>query len=43
MDTQKNCELLFEYMKGILYDSKTDSLDVNELSEPFRDLGQGLQ
>lgn len=43
MDTQKNCELLFEYMKGILYDSTTDHFDVDELSEPYRDLGRGLQ
>lgn len=43
MDTQRNCELLFEYMKGILYDSKTDHFDVNELDEPYRDLGRGLE
>jgi diguanylate cyclase (GGDEF)-like protein len=43
VDTKQNCELLFEYMRGILYDSWIEHFDVGELSEPYRDLGRGLQ
>ena len=43
MDTKQNCERLFEYMRGILYDSWIEHFDVGELSEPYRDLGRGLQ
>lgn len=39
----KNCQLLFEYLRSILYDSKAKPLDINELDEPFRKLGMGLQ
>lgn len=39
----KNCELLFEYLKNILYDTQSASLDINGLAEPYRDLGRGLQ
>ncbi|MCI8885956.1 MAG: diguanylate cyclase [Dorea sp.] len=42
-DANKNCELLFEYLRGILYDSWIEQLEVGELSEPYRDLGKGLQ
>lgn len=42
-DANKNCELLFEYLRGILYDSWIEQLEVGELSEPYRDLGRGLQ
>ena len=42
-DTNKDCELLFEYMRGILYDSWIENIEVNALSEPFKDLGRGLQ
>lgn len=40
---ERNCELLFEYLRSILYDSKVQPLDINELDEPFRKLGMGLQ
>ena len=43
MDTNKNCEMLFEYLRGILYDSWMEQFDVGELSEPYKDLGRGLQ
>ena len=43
MDTSKNCEMLFEYLRGILYDSWIEHFDVGELSEPYKDLGRGLQ
>ena len=39
----KNCEHLFEYLKSILYDTQSASLDINGLAEPYRDLGRGLQ
>lgn len=43
MDTNKNCELLFEYLRGILYDSWIEHFEVSELSEPYQNLGRGLQ
>lgn len=39
----RNCELLFEYLRSILYDSKVKPLDVEGLDEPFQKLGMGLQ
>ncbi len=39
----RNSELLFEYLRSILYDSKIKTLDVKELDEPFQKLGLGLQ
>ena len=35
--------MLFEYLRGILYDSWMEQFDVGELSEPYKDLGRGLQ
>ena len=32
----KNSELLFEYLRSILYDKKIQPLDVEQLDEPFR-------
>lgn len=40
---EKNCELLFEYLKSILYGPRTASLDIERLAEPYRDLGRGLE
>lgn len=40
---EKNCELLFEYLRSILYDAKAQPLDIGALDEPFRKLGRGLQ
>lgn len=42
-DANKDCELLFEYLRGILYDSWIENFEVSKLSEPYRDLGRGLQ
>ncbi len=42
-DKDKNCELLFDYLKSILYDSKTKPLDLNTLDPSFVKLGKGLQ
>ncbi len=39
----RNCELLFEYLRSILYDSEIRTLDIEALDEPFRKLGMGLQ
>ena len=37
-----NCELLFEYLRSILYDQQIHALDVKELDEPYQKLGKGL-
>lgn len=39
----KECELLFGYLKSILYDSEIKALDIEALDEPYRKLGRGLQ
>lgn len=39
----KNCDLLFEYLRSILYDSNVQTLDINTLDEPYQKLGMGLQ
>lgn len=38
-----NCDLLFDYLRSILYDSKIQTLDLEVLDEPYRKLGMGLQ
>ena len=38
----KNSELLFEYLRSILYDSQVKELDIKKLDEPFVKLGKGL-
>lgn len=38
----KNCELLFEYLRSILYDSKAKFFDPKRLDEPYQKLGKGL-
>ena len=42
-NTEKNCELLFDYLKSILYDPKTKPLDLDALDPSFVKLGKGLQ
>ena len=37
-----NCELLFEYLRSILYDQQIHALDVKELDEPYQKLGKWL-
>lgn len=39
----KNCELLFEYLRSILYDTKVHPLDISALDAPYQKLGMGLQ
>lgn len=38
-----NCQLLFEYLRSILYDPRVQELDINALDEPYQKLGKGLQ
>lgn len=40
---EKNCEILFEYLRDIIYDSENAKLDLKQLDEPFRKLGMGFQ
>lgn len=42
MMEKDNCEKLFEYLRSILYDSEVEELNIEELDEPYRKLGQGL-
>lgn len=39
----ENCELLFEYLRSILYDKNIRKLDLDELDPDFRELGEGMQ
>lgn len=39
----KNADILFDYLKGILYGTEVSSLDLNDLDPDFIRLGQGLQ
>ena len=40
---EKNCEILFEYLRDIIYDSENAKIDFEQLDEPFLKLGRGLQ
>ena len=40
---EKNCDILFDYLKSILYDPEAKKPDVDALDEPFRRLGLGLE
>lgn len=42
MRENENCEMLFEYLRSILYDSEVKELNIEELDEPYQKLGQGL-
>ena len=39
----KNCQVLFEYLREILYEPQPQPLDLNALDAPFQKLGRGLQ
>ena len=39
----KNCDLLFEYLRSILYDSTVKPLDIDQLEVPYQKLGMGLR
>lgn len=40
---EKNCSLLFDYMKSILYDGQVQPMDLGSLDGPFRKLGEGME
>ena len=40
---RENCELLFEYLRSILYDQKIEKPDLDHLDEPYKKLGLGLE
>lgn len=39
----QNCEILFEYLRSIIYDIEPKPLELDTLDEPFQKLGRGLQ
>ncbi len=39
----ENCEMLFEYLRSILYDTKIKRPELEKLDEPYQKLGQGLE
>lgn len=39
----ENCEILFEYLRSILYDSNPTQIDTDSLDPDFQKLGMGLQ
>ena len=39
----ENCEILFEYLRSILYDSSPTQIDIHSLDSDFQKLGMGLQ
>lgn len=39
----KNCALLFEYLRRILYEPSAPAPDLSTLDEPFQKLGQGVR
>lgn len=43
MTNEQNCELLFQYLKSILYDPKVQAIDPGSLDAPYQKLGLGLQ
>lgn len=40
---EKNSDLLFEYLRSILYDAEVHTLDIEQLDAPFQKLGLGMQ
>ena len=38
MSEDKNCDLLFEYLRSTLYDSQIQTLDVVKLDEPYQNV-----
>ena len=37
----ENCEILFEYLRSILYDSSPTQIDIHSLDPDFQKLGLG--
>lgn len=42
-EEERNCQLLFEYLRSILYDKNVKELNIRELDEPFQKLGMGMK
>lgn len=40
---EEKCEILLRYLRSILYDSKIEAVDLDELSGSYRELGMELQ
>ena len=38
----RNCEILFEYLKSILFDVDIQNLDIEKLDKSHQKLGRGL-
>ena len=41
--SNRNCDLLLEYLKSILYDTHIKKINLQELDDEYRRLGEGLQ
>lgn len=41
--SDRNCDLLFDYLKSILYDTHIKKLNLQDLDEEYQKLGEGLQ
>lgn len=39
----ENCEVLFEYLRSILYDQQIQTPDISQLDEQYQKLGKGMQ
>lgn len=39
----ENCEVLFEYLRSILYDQQIQAPDISQLDEQYQKLGKGMQ
>lgn len=39
----ENCEILFEYLRSILYDKEIQAPDIEQLDQEYQRLGKGLQ
>jgi len=43
MTEKENCDMLFEYLRNILYNNECELPDIEKLDEPYQKLGQELQ
>lgn len=41
--SRENCDLLFKYLRSILYDSEIERPDLESLEEPFAELGKEME
>ena len=40
---EKNCQILFEYLKSIVYDTPDEKPGLEDLESPYKRLGQGME